>query len=250
MELRSDAAKASKPLSVQNQHHLMQRHSGSQSVQTSRQQPSRFRLILRASGPEWKLAGRALLTTAWSKAKCCLGDEAVEKNLFVLLPRQQAVDRWGGRVGDLRGRRGRRKEEDCRRVEGERFREGKMRGWQVIVAVVGGRVEIWAPALLFTPSLPCLCWLDLSCVGEFTVFCNLIPNKVSQQILLSQKNPFFPLWKKGSSNRNTEMTSPMRPVLFTCISLLPDCLPPLQLTPWSYSSSSSSPPRHHPEPLL
>lgn len=41
-------------------------------------------------------------------------------------------------------------------------------------------------ALLFTPSLPCLRWMSLSCVGEFTVFCNLIPNKVTQQILLSQ----------------------------------------------------------------
>lgn len=34
----------------------------------------------------------------------------------------------------------------------------------------------------------------LGCVGEFTVFCNLIPNKVTQQILLSQMDtavPFF-----------------------------------------------------------
>lgn len=90
----------------------MRQRSGSLSGQTCRQQPSRFRLIRRASGPEWKLAGRALLTTAWRKAKCCLGDEAVEKNLFVLLPRQQAVDWWGGRVGDLRGGRGRREEEE------------------------------------------------------------------------------------------------------------------------------------------
>lgn len=30
--------------------------------------------------------------------------------------------------------------------------------------------------------------LGLRCVGEFTVSCNLIPNKVSQQILLSQKD--------------------------------------------------------------
>lgn len=114
----------------------MQRHSGSKSVQTSRQQPSRFPLIRRASGPEWKLAGRALLTTAWRKAKCCLGDEAVEKNLFVLLPRQQAVDWRGGRMGDLRGGRGRREEEDCGRrwrEEVPRRKKGDGKSWSLLL---------------------------------------------------------------------------------------------------------------------
>lgn len=89
---------------------------------------------------------------------------------------------------------GRKREEDLRRgrVRGEEgFFGGEKRDDESFEAQ-----RIQARALLFTPSLPCLRWMSLSCVGEFTVFCNLIPNKVTQQILLSQMDaaqlsPFF-----------------------------------------------------------
>lgn len=131
-----------------------------------------------------RLEGGTPPTTAWRKANRCHGDRAAKK---ISLYCYQGNDcGWVGRMGrgeswqeeeEKKGRLGRRA-----RVKITGWCERKEKGWWVVV----WGAEIWAQALLFTPSLPCLCWMILNCVGEFTVFCNLIPNKVTQQILLSQ----------------------------------------------------------------
>lgn len=151
------------------------------------------------SGPE----GGALPTTAWRKAKRCHGDRAAKKNLFVLLPRQQL---WIGGEGDglmereregRVGERGKRKRWKGRDWEEEGVSENEEgEGTRSRLRQKGYELKL----LLFPPSLPCLCWMILDCVGEFTVCCNLIPNKVTQQILLSQIDTEA-LLCEGSSNR-------------------------------------------------
>lgn len=108
--------------------------------------------------------------------------QSCKENLFVLLPRQRL---WMGGEGGERGKlaRGRGKE---RKIGQKRESENKWMMWEEGEGMMSCCAEIWARASLFTPSLPCLCWMILNCVGEFTVFCNLIPNKVTQQILLSR----------------------------------------------------------------
>lgn len=44
-----------------------------------------------------------------------------------------------------------------------------------------------ATSLSFPPSLPCLCTILSECVGEFTVCCNLIQNKVTQHNTESER---------------------------------------------------------------
>lgn len=108
--------------------------------------------------------------------------QSCKENLFVLLPRQRL---WMGGEGGERGKlaRGRGKE---RKIGQKRESENKWMMREEGEGMMSCCTEIWARASLFTPSLPCLCWMILNCVGEFTVFCNLIPNKVTQQILLSR----------------------------------------------------------------
>lgn len=61
----------------------------------------------------------------------------------------------------------------------------------------------WGDMSLIVPSSPpCLSRMILGCVGEFTVCCNLIPNKVTQQILLTQMDATASLWE-GSSDSDT-----------------------------------------------
>lgn len=45
----------------------------------------------------------------------------------------------------------------------------------------------WLLLFSFPPSLPCLCPIMRDCVGEFTVCCNLIQNKVAQQNTESER---------------------------------------------------------------
>lgn len=102
--------------------------------------------------------------SASRKAKRCQGDGAA-KEIFVLLPRQQL---WIGGDGG----------KDKRAKQGE----GLGRGERVKYGEEGRR--ILDQTLWFPPSPACLCRMSRCCVGEFTVRWNLIPNKVTQQILL------------------------------------------------------------------
>lgn len=108
-----------------------------------------------------------------------------------------------------------------------RWKKGR---WQVVVDAVGGTVEIWAPALLFTPSLPCLRRLGLSCVGEFTVSVISSQTKLVSRFFRVRRILLSTTERKAAQIGNTEMTFPVSPFLFTCISYLPECLPPARLT--------------------
>lgn len=64
--------------------------------------------------------------------------------------------------------------------------------------------------------------MSLSCVGEFTVFCNLIPNKVTQQILLSQMDaaelsPFFFFFFCSEKAAQTGHNEKMFPAQTVCL---------------------------------
>lgn len=205
IEMRSDVAKDDKPLSVQNQHHCMQRHFGSMSIQTCRQRPSRFRLIRWASEPEWKLAGRALLTTAWRKAKCCLGDEAVEKNLFVLLPRQQAVDwrAWWEGGGPERRKRGERGRRLWKGVKGKRFWEGKRRDDKSWSQLLEAQWK-FEPRLYYSLHL-CLVyagWVSAAWENlQFSVTSS--QTKLVSRFFWVRRNPFFPPLKERQLKQET-----------------------------------------------
>lgn len=109
--------------------------------------------------------------------------QSCKENLYVLLPWQQLWiggkgRREGGKDGERWWGEGKERKKNGRDwVTG--WGERKERGGLLVVR----GAEIGVGALLFPPSLPCLRWMALDCVGEFTVRCCLISNKVTQQIL-------------------------------------------------------------------
>lgn len=172
---------------------------------------SLFLTVVSTSRLEWT-GKRCTSNNSLEESQALPRWQSCEENLFVLLPRQQLwiggeeeKDRWLAKKKIVGGESGR--EERERREERESLgRRGNVKitgrrwkkRWSMMSCCL--REEGMSSPFIVPPSLPCLGRMILDCVGEFTVCCNLIPNKVTQQILLSQMDAATLLWD-GSSDR-------------------------------------------------
>lgn len=123
----------------------------------------------------------------------------LQRKRLCIVTKETTVVMWGGRGGRMDGWEERKEKGEIRQKRQSknnsmRWREGEGMMSRCL------RCRDMSSGFIIPSISACLCWLILDCVGEFTVCCNLIPNKVTQQILLTQMDTAALLWE-ASSNR-------------------------------------------------